>query len=389
MADLTGSRAFERFTGPQIKHVYKFQPDVYANTERISLISSYLPSLLIGDYAPIDLSDGSGMNLLDIRCRDWDQRLLDLVAPDLSEKLGRPVSSDSVVGQVGSYWCRRFGFSPDCRVCAFSGDNPCSLVGLGLSQPGDVGISLGTSDVLFAVTNDPKPSADQGSILIHAIDPANFMMMLVYKNGAMTRKRIRDAVHPSHAKDWNKFNESIRNTPVGSNGRIGFYYYELEITPNTTNSGVIKFDGDDQIIYQSHGNDDRLDESDCRSIIESQALSFKYHAQALGLSSTIKSIVITGGGSVNMEILQILADVFEVDVRQSVTANTAASGAAIRALEAYAKETGSRTTTQKAEDSLKTLLVKCNSQNFTVYREMFKRYGSLESVACKILNDKI
>jgi sugar (pentulose or hexulose) kinase len=49
LARITGSRAYERFTGPQIKHVYKYQPDVYENTERISLISSFLASLLIGN----------------------------------------------------------------------------------------------------------------------------------------------------------------------------------------------------------------------------------------------------------------------------------------------------------------------------------------------------
>ena len=49
LAKITGSRAYERFTGPQIKHVYKYQPDVYENTERISLISSFLASLLIGN----------------------------------------------------------------------------------------------------------------------------------------------------------------------------------------------------------------------------------------------------------------------------------------------------------------------------------------------------
>ena len=49
LAKITGSRAYERFTGPQIKHVYKYQPDLYENTERISLISSFLASLLIGN----------------------------------------------------------------------------------------------------------------------------------------------------------------------------------------------------------------------------------------------------------------------------------------------------------------------------------------------------
>lgn len=41
-------------------------------------MSSFAASLFIGDYAPIDDSDGSGMNLLDIRRRDWSDLCLDV-----------------------------------------------------------------------------------------------------------------------------------------------------------------------------------------------------------------------------------------------------------------------------------------------------------------------
>ena len=33
VADMTGSRAYERFTGNQIAKIYQTQPDVYGNTE--------------------------------------------------------------------------------------------------------------------------------------------------------------------------------------------------------------------------------------------------------------------------------------------------------------------------------------------------------------------
>jgi len=46
--------------------------------QRISLVSSFVPSILIGDYSPIDLSDGSGMNLLDVNTKTWSQKCLDV-----------------------------------------------------------------------------------------------------------------------------------------------------------------------------------------------------------------------------------------------------------------------------------------------------------------------
>lgn len=340
-----------------------------------------MASIFIGDYAPIDFSDGSGMNILDIFKHSWDQNLLDSVAPNLREKLGEAASSDTKCGLIASYWCQKYGFSSNCEIYACSGDNPCSLVGLGLSNPGDVGISLGTSDVLFGVTNEPKPSAEEGSILIHPEDKNNYMMMLVYKNGATTRKHIKDAVHKDD-KNWDKFNESIRNTPVGSNGRISFYYIEKEITPSVSNSGIIKFNNNDELIKE-----DELNDSDCRSIIESQVLSYKHHAQSLGLNK-IASILVTGGGSVNNEILQIIADVFEIDVRQSQIANTAASGAAIRALNAFNKINNNSPQNASSILSASDKVIKPNVDNFPIYRKLLSRYGKLESIAVKILNEQ-
>jgi xylulokinase len=383
LAELTGSRAYERFTGAQIKHIAKYKPDVYANTERISLISSLLPTLLVGNYAPIDLSDASGMNMLDIHNKHWHQALLDAIAPDLAEKLGKPVPSDSKLGTIASYWCAKYGFASDCEIYCASGDNPCSLIGLGLNVPGNVGISLGTSDVLFAVTADPKPNADEGSILIHPEDASNYMMMLVYKNGATTRKYVRDAVHGHNNNDnscWIKFNESIRRTPVGCNGHIGFYYIEQEITPSTKQSGIVKFD--DQHTPRLVDNYPVVwHDADCRAIIESQVLSYKHHSLMLGLSK-VSSIIVTGGGSVNREILQIIADIFEMPVSQSSIANTAAKGAAIRAFNAHNKR--SRGQIDSIADS--GLCCLPNKDNFPIYRDLFSKYPKLESLAVDFLN---
>ena len=46
--------------------------------QRISLISSYLASLFLGDYASIDYGDGSAMNLLDLKTREWSSKCLEV-----------------------------------------------------------------------------------------------------------------------------------------------------------------------------------------------------------------------------------------------------------------------------------------------------------------------
>lgn len=78
LSKLTGSRAYERFTGPQIQKLFQTQEEIYHNTERISLVSSFMASLIIGGYASINETDAAGMNLIDINERIWSKVVLEV-----------------------------------------------------------------------------------------------------------------------------------------------------------------------------------------------------------------------------------------------------------------------------------------------------------------------
>lgn len=78
LSKLTGSCAHERYPGPQIRKIFETQPEVYNDTESISLVSSFMASLLIGGHASIDETDGAGMNLMDIKRHVWSKIALEV-----------------------------------------------------------------------------------------------------------------------------------------------------------------------------------------------------------------------------------------------------------------------------------------------------------------------
>ena len=52
LADLTGSRAYERFTGNQIAKIHQTQPDAYNNTEVCTLKENHLTPLAVYQLCP-------------------------------------------------------------------------------------------------------------------------------------------------------------------------------------------------------------------------------------------------------------------------------------------------------------------------------------------------
>eukprot|EP00850_Spirogloea_muscicola_P021602 SM000255S08781 [mRNA] locus=s255:69247:73399:- [translate_table: standard] len=310
LATLTGSRAYERYTGPQIRKLYETKPEVYRDTERISLVSSFMTSTLVGDYAAIDHSDAAGMNLMGLKERVWLPRVLQATAPDLQERLGPLAPSHAIAGKINPYFVKMYGFDPDCDVVQWSGDNPNSLAGLTLEHPGDIAISLGTSDTVFGIVSDPKPGPE-GHVFPNPVDPDNYMAMLVYKNGSLTRQKVRDR----NAKaSWDIFSELLEATPPLN---LGTHRYTLpaEEWGQAKEVPADKFD----------------DATEVRALLEGQILSMRMHAERVGLPSPPERVIATGGGSANLALLKVIASVFGCPVYTTSRPDSASAGAALRA----------------------------------------------------------
>ncbi|KAG0207745.1 hypothetical protein BGX28_001078 [Mortierella sp. GBA30] len=390
LAERTGSRAYERYTGSQILKIIQKKPEVYAATERISLVSSFLASLLMAKYASIDAADGSGMNLLDIKSRTWDSELTAFVSQggsnpgcsqDLStntintlvEKLGEiDASGRKVQGILSNWFVERYGFHSDVNVVSFTGDNPATAMAM-QAEPGDAIVSLGTSDTLLLYTdshgtmtdtnnNDVSQSSASLSVgyLCHPVDSSGYLMLYCAKNGSLAREKVRDLYTE---RDWDLFSKYLQDgmrfvrpqTNGGSSTScgdcIGFYFFDREIWPPV--HGVRRFQGgepvDDFIRAQGCSEEQDQKRMNVLAICESQFLAMRIRSSQSGARATCSSsvsqlsppgisrILATGGASSNQTILQLLSNVFGVPVicmnndDQQMGAGSAAWGAARKA----------------------------------------------------------
>ncbi|XP_068092022.1 xylulose kinase isoform X2 [Hyperolius riggenbachi] len=375
LANITGSRAYERFTGNQIAKIYKQKPEMYSQTERISLVSSFAASLFIGDYSPIDYSDGSGMNLLDIHDKTWNEQCLEACAPGLRQKLGSAVPSCTVVGPVSTYFVQRYGFSPHCSVVAFTGDNPASLAGMRLEE-GDIAVSLGTSDTLFLWIQEPTPALE-GHIFCNPVQSQDYMALLCFKNGSLMREKIRDE---SSSGSWEEFSEVLRQTPPGNNGCLGFYFEVMEITPQA--AGVYRFNAENQKVSEFEKD------VEIRALIEGQFMAKRIYAERLGYKIMPQTrILATGGASSNKEILQVLSDIFNAPVHTIATANSACLGCAYRAAHGIAVRSSPVSFADVVKPAQQQLAVTPRLEAEKLYQPLLKRYAECEKMVMKETRD--
>jgi xylulokinase len=328
-AQLTGSDTFERFTGPQIRKFYKTEPENYAKTASIALVSSFMASIIAGQIALIDHGDGAGMNLMDIRKKTWHPDVLKATAPRLESKLPPLTESSRVIGPVSPYFVNKYGFNPDAQALVWSGDNPCSIIGLGLIKEGMVAISLGTSDTYFGFMKR-CPEGFRGEGHVFGSPTGDYMTLICFKNGSLAREKIRDQYAwtcPESVRGWNGFNRALASTPPGNNGGILLPWFEAEIVPRVNKPGIHRFDLDERDAARN-----------CRAVVEAQMMSMRFHSQ--WMKAKPKCIYATGGASTNTAILQIMADVMNCPVLRTEVAKSAALGAALRAAHGWLVHSG-------------------------------------------------
>lgn len=148
--DLTGNIAFAGFTAPKLLWMREHEPELFARIKKIMLPKDYLTYRLTGVHAT-DVSDASGMLLLDCAHRAWSDEMLAICGVG-EDQLPALHESFEPVGTVLPEVARELGLPEDVTVAAGAGDNAAAAVGCGVVGAGSCNISLGTSGTVFIPT---------------------------------------------------------------------------------------------------------------------------------------------------------------------------------------------------------------------------------------------
>ena len=147
ISKLTANIAFAGFTAPKLLWMKKHEPDNFQKTDKIMLPKDYLVYRLTGSFAT-DVSDASGMLLLDVKNRCWSREMLEICGIR-EEQLPTVHESCEVVGTLKPEIAQELGLPVQVKVVAGAGDNAAAAVGTGTVGDGQCNISLGTSGTVF------------------------------------------------------------------------------------------------------------------------------------------------------------------------------------------------------------------------------------------------
>ena len=205
LSEYTANIAFTGFTAPKILWMRENEPENFKRIKKIMLPKDYLAYKLTGTFCT-DVSDASGMLLLDVKNRRWSDEMCK-ICHITKEMLPKVYESYECVGTVKPEIAEELGLTANVKVAAGAGDNAAAAVATGTVGDGKCNISLGTSGTIFI--SSKKFGVDENNAL-HAFCDANgaYHLMGCMLSAASCNKWWNDEI--LQTKDYAKEQEQIK-----------------------------------------------------------------------------------------------------------------------------------------------------------------------------------
>jgi xylulokinase len=320
LIEITGNDALAGFTAPKILWVRQHEPDFYSHIAHILLPKDYVRYRLTGAFAA-DLSDASGMLLVDIATRHWSDEVLSALEIP-KEWLPGTCEGPDVTGVVTDQAASETGLVMGTPVVGGGGDQAAQAVGVGAVKAGIIALTLGTSGVVFASTDKPfiEPEGRLHAFC-HAV-PERWHLMGVMLSAAGSLRWFRDTFAPGMAYD--ELLAPSADIPPGSEGLLFLPYLTGERTPHPDPLARGAFVGLTVRHTLAHL---------ARAVLEGVAFGLRDSFELIKSSglARVDQVRISGGGARSALWRQILASVLGAELATVNTTEGAAYGAALLA----------------------------------------------------------
>ncbi|MHC1724336.1 MAG: xylulokinase [Aminipila sp.] len=385
LIDITANPALTGFTAAKILWVKKNEPELYSQCAHILLPKDYIRYKLTGEFAT-EVSDASGMQLMDVSKRNWSDEVLDTLGIN-REFLGKMYESPDITGEVHKSAAAETGLAAGTIVVGGAGDNPAAAIGTGIVSEGSAFTTIGTSGVVYAISDKVAIDKKGRVHTLCASVPGKWTVMSCTQGAGLSLQWLRNNVCCNEVREakekgvdpYEIMTAMAAGVPIGADRLIYLPYLMGERSPHPDPDCRGTFFGLSAIHERKHL---------IRSVLEGVAFSQLECVDVFReMGVNINDMMICGGGARSDLWRQMFADMYQCPVSTIKAEQGGALGAAILA--------GVGAGVYKnLEDTCKKLIlkksihepVKANSVEYQKYYKLYKElyitlFGSYKKLA--------
>lgn len=373
LIDITANPALTGFTASKIMWVKNNEPENYNKCRHILLPKDYIRFMLTGEYAT-DVSDASGMQLLDVPNRCWSAEILNKLGIS-NDLLGKVYESVEITGYITKEISQLTGLSTKTCVVGGAGDNAAAAIGTGVVKEGQAFTTIGTSGVVYAHTSKPQIDKLGRVHTFCCAVPGCWHVMGVTQGAGLSLKWFKDNFCYDIIEEANRQNinvyklidNMVDNVTIGAEKLIYLPYLMGERTPHLDADCRGVFFGLSAIHTQAHL---------LRAVMEGVSYSLTDCKNILNaMNINIDNMMACGGGGTSSVWRQMLADMYNCRVSTVNTSQGPALGVAILA----GVGCGMFESVEKACEKYINIKNVCEpkEENTKIYNEYYRLYDKL------------
>lgn len=347
------------------------QPELVEQTHKFISIKEYVFFRLFGQYV-IDYSLASATGLFDIFTLKWFAPALQL-AGITEAHLSRPEPGTHIVRGLQPADAAYLGVDPQVPFILGGSDGCLANLGSNAIKPGNAAVTIGTSGAIRVISSEPATDP-QERIFSYILTPDIYVLGGPVSNGAILLRWFLDQfgfpekqVAQETGNDvYDLLLQKAAAIPAGANGLLFLPYLLGERAPVWDANARGVFFG----LNLTHTREHML-----RALLEGILFGLYSVAQALiQITGSVDVIYANGGFARNELWVQMLADIFNIEVLITESVESSALGAAIMGMKALGM-ISDFDAVEKLVPIAKTY--QPNLAQHAVYQQLFTIYESL------------